>query len=191
MGTAPREATSIPSACRSSRASPLKNSPQTLWRGVGSRSIRVMLRPFRAIAIEAAQPATPPPRISTSSCKAFPPNSLDSQSICNGLHLSSRRPKNSSARHSVQIVILEPVESWLDGCTCRRKMMPGSPGDRKASKVLDEVFDGAKQFLCSRFLGDNVGHRGASRKNFSETYPKPDASVYGGALRGWKDYRQR
>src|ERR1700723_3455488 len=69
MGTAPSEATSMPSASRSSRASPLRNSPQTLWHGVGSRSISVTLRPFRASAIEAAQPATPPPRIRTSSCK--------------------------------------------------------------------------------------------------------------------------
>ena len=42
-GTAPSEATSMPSACRSSSASPLRNSPQTLWRGVGSRSISVTL----------------------------------------------------------------------------------------------------------------------------------------------------
>src|SRR5271168_2680486 len=71
MGTAPREATSMPSACRSSRASPLRNSPQTLWRGVGSRSINVTLRPFRASAMAAAQPATPPPMTRTSSCKAL------------------------------------------------------------------------------------------------------------------------
>src|SRR5208283_1445656 len=71
MGTAPREDTSMPRACRSSRASPLRNSPQTLWRGVGSRSINVTLRPFRASAMEAAQPATPPPRTRTSSCKAL------------------------------------------------------------------------------------------------------------------------
>src|ERR1700744_3309653 len=68
MGTAPREVTSMPSACRSSRASPLRNSPQTLWRGVGSRSIIVTLRPFRASAIEAAHPATPPPTMRTSPC---------------------------------------------------------------------------------------------------------------------------
>src|SRR6202050_2241583 len=71
MGTAPREATSIPSACKSSRASPLRNSPQTLWRGVGSRSISVTTRPLRASAIEAAQPATPPPRTRTSPCKGI------------------------------------------------------------------------------------------------------------------------
>jgi hypothetical protein len=50
-----------------------------------------------------------------------------------------------------------------------------------------EVFDGAKQFLCRRFFGDNVGHRSAGRTNSSETYPTPDASVYGGALRGFVD----
>src|SRR5271156_1895012 len=71
MGTAPSEATSMPRACRSSRASPLRNSPQTLWRGVGSRSINVTLRPFRASAMAAAQPATPPPMTRTSSCKAL------------------------------------------------------------------------------------------------------------------------
>src|SRR5208283_1053352 len=54
MGTAPREDTSMPRACRSSRASPLRNSPQTLWRGVGSRSMNVTPRPFRASAMDAA-----------------------------------------------------------------------------------------------------------------------------------------
>jgi len=61
----------MPSAYRSSRASPLRNSPQTLWRGVGSRSISVTLRPFRASVIEAAHPATPPPTIRTSPRAGF------------------------------------------------------------------------------------------------------------------------
>jgi hypothetical protein len=39
---------------------------------------------------------------------------------------------------------------------------------------LKRGFDGAKQFLCGRFPGDNVGHHSAGRTNISETYPKPD-----------------
>jgi hypothetical protein len=96
MGTAPREATSMPSACRSSRASPLRNSPQTLWRGVGSRSINVTLRPFRASAIEAAQPATPPPRMRTSSCKALLLIHWMFKQFVAGFHTSSRRPKTGT-----------------------------------------------------------------------------------------------
>src|SRR5580698_7767262 len=45
-----------------------------------------------------------------------------------GFPISSRCQKNSLARHSVQIVILEPVSSWLDGCTCRGENMLDSPG---------------------------------------------------------------
>jgi len=39
------------------------------------------------------------------------------------------------------------------------EIMPSSPGDRKASKVLERGIDEAKRFPGSRFLGDNVGHR--------------------------------
>src|ERR1700756_4377810 len=49
------------------------------------------------------------------------PNSLDVPSICSGAPYSSRRPNSSLTRHSVQIVILEPAEPWLDGCICRVK----------------------------------------------------------------------
>src|ERR1700685_707283 len=99
MGTAPSEATSMPSACRSSRASPLRNSPQTLWRGVGSRSISVTLRPFRASAIEAAHPATPPPRIRASSCKALLLIHLDIQFVV-VFHILVDAQKPDLAAHS-------------------------------------------------------------------------------------------
>src|ERR1700723_1807748 len=118
MGTAPREATSMPSACRSSRASPLRNSPQTLWRGVGSRSISVTLRPLRASAMEAAQPATPPPRIRTSSCKELLLTHLDAQSIYGWIPLFLIDVEEDSLRgHSVQIVIFERVRTVPDRCT--------------------------------------------------------------------------
>jgi hypothetical protein len=64
-------------------------------------------------------------------------------------------------------------------------------GPEKHRRSEDQVFDGAKQSICSHFLGDNVGQRSAGRAYSSETNPMPDASVYGGAFRGWKNHCQR
>ena len=192
MGTAPSEATSTPSACRSSRASPLRNSPQTLCRGAASRSISVTLRPFRASEIEAAQPATPPPRMRTSSCKAMLLIHLMFNQFVARFRTSNRRPKNSLRPHSVQIVILEPARSWLDGRTYRGDDTLDSLGNRVpegGEGVNTRYLMGRNQFLCCRIFGDSVGRCSASRTDFSETYPKADASVYGRAFRDWKNHR--
>jgi hypothetical protein len=42
-------------------------------------------------------------------------------------HISSRRPKGGSGRHSVQIVILDPVRCWPDGCKCREENVLEAP----------------------------------------------------------------
>jgi hypothetical protein len=42
-------------------------------------------------------------------------------------HVSSRRPKGGSGRHSVQIVILDPVRSWLDECKSREENVLEAP----------------------------------------------------------------
>ena len=42
-------------------------------------------------------------------------------------HISSRRPKGASGHHSVQIVILDPVRCWLDGCNCREENVLEAP----------------------------------------------------------------
>jgi hypothetical protein len=90
------------------------------------------------------------------------------------------------------------VEHWRPGRLCvgrwkwearpRSGVFPAQLASYQADRSI-EVVDGPKQIRRSRFCDNIVKHRSAGTTDFSATYPTPEARVYGGALRDWKDRR--